>query len=102
MVEMSDVERIRDLSKEGKKFTSSSGILAIVRSYFKVKYSGRYKAQYTQGTKGQRLIFKALGIDIRKAETERRQYRCTAGLSSLCAHSTTTCTKFLDISIPPV
>lgn len=54
-----------------QKFASSpSSILTRVRSYSKVKYSGRYKAQFTQATKGQRLIFKALGIDAEQPEND--------------------------------
>jgi len=65
---------LRDKAKafdaDTKKFASSpSGILTRVRSYSKVKYSGRYKPQFTQATKGQRLIFKALGIETDPAET---------------------------------
>jgi hypothetical protein len=36
-----------------------------VKSYSKVKFSGKYKSQYSAPTKGQRLIFKALGIDFK-------------------------------------
>jgi len=35
-----------------------------------VKHSGRDKAQLTQPTKGQRLIFKALGIDVGQSEND--------------------------------
>jgi hypothetical protein len=64
-------EKALAFDSETKKFTSSpSSALKRVRSFSLVKYSGHYKAQFTQPTKGQRLIFKALGIDVKMGEIE--------------------------------
>ena len=57
---------IRSFDGETKKYASSpDSLLKRVKSYSKVKFSGKYKSQYSAPTKGQRLIFKALGIDFK-------------------------------------
>ena len=38
-----------------------------------VSYTGRYKSQYTVMTKGQRLIFKALGISAEDPDSDDGQ-----------------------------
>ena len=56
---------IRSFDAETKKYASAPDtLLKRVKSYSKVKFSGKYKSQYSAPTKGQRLIFKALGIDV--------------------------------------
>lgn len=57
--------KIRSFDAETKKYASSPDtLLKRVKSYSKVKFSGKYKAQYSAPTKGQRLIFKELEIDF--------------------------------------
>ena len=41
--------------------------------YSQVSYTGRYKSQYTVMTKGQRLIFKALGISAEDPDSDGEQ-----------------------------
>ena len=49
--------------QETRKYAASpDALLRRVRMYSHVSYKGRYKSQFTTPTKGQRLIFKALGI----------------------------------------
>ena len=49
--------------QETRKYAASpDSLLRRVRMYSKVSYTGRYKSQFTVKTKGQRLIFNALGI----------------------------------------
>jgi len=53
------------LQKETRKYAASpSSILKRVRSLTMVKYGGRYKDQFVAVSKGQRLIFKDLHIDL--------------------------------------
>ena len=62
---------IRSFDAETKKYAPSpDSLLKRVKSYSKVKFSGKYKPQYSAPTKGQRLIFKALGIDFRDSMSE--------------------------------
>lgn len=63
---------IAGFPSEAKKYASSvDALLARVRSYSKVTYKGRYGSQYTVMTKGQKLIFAALGIaDCEQEEEE--------------------------------
>ena len=57
--------RIISFDSETRKYASSpDALLKRVKSYSKVRFSGKYKAQYSAPTKGQRLIFKGLGIDF--------------------------------------
>lgn len=57
--------KIRSFDAETKKYASSPDtLLKRVKSYSEVKFSGKYKAQYSAPTKGQRLIFKELEIDF--------------------------------------
>ncbi len=63
--------KIRSFDAETKKYASSPDtLLKRVKSYSKVKFSGKYKPQYSAPTKGQRLIFKALGIDFQDSSTD--------------------------------
>ena len=60
---------IRSFDAETKKYASApDALLKRVKSYSKVKFSGKYKSQYSAPTKGQRLIFKALEIDVADAD----------------------------------
>lgn len=60
-------EKIRHFDTETKKYAySPDSLLTRVKSYSKVKFAGRYKAQYTAPTKGQRLIFKSLGLEFQE------------------------------------
>lgn len=53
------------LKKETRKYAASpASILKRVRSLTKVKYIGRYNDQYVTISKGQRLIFQDLNIDL--------------------------------------
>ncbi len=63
--------KIRSFDAETKKYASSPDtLLKRVKSYSKVKFSGKYKAQYSAPTRGQRLIFKALGIDYQNSSDD--------------------------------
>ena len=63
--------KIRSFDAETKKYASSPDtLLKRVKSYSKVKFSGKYKAQYSAPTKGQRLIFKGLGIDFQDSSPD--------------------------------
>ena len=54
---------ISGFDQETRKYAASPyALLRRVRMYSKVSYTGRYKSQFTVKTKGQRLIFNALGI----------------------------------------
>lgn len=56
---------------ETRKYASSPDMLLNrVKSYSKVRFSGKYKAQYSAPTKGQRLIFKGLGIDFQDSSSD--------------------------------
>jgi hypothetical protein len=48
-------------------------LLARVRSHALVYYQGRYKPQYVAMTKGQRLIFEALGIKEPESENDEEE-----------------------------
>ena len=57
--------KIAAFDAETRKYSSSpDALLKRVKSYSKVSFSGKYKSQYSALTKGQRLIFKGLGIDF--------------------------------------
>ncbi len=63
--------KIRSFDAETKKYASSPDtLLKRVKSYSNVKFSGKYKAQYSAATKGQRLIFKGLGIDFQGTDDD--------------------------------
>lgn len=56
---------VASLKNETRKYaTSPTSILKRVRSLTKVKYCDRYNDQYVAISKGQRLIFKNLSIDL--------------------------------------
>lgn len=63
--------KIRSFDAETKKYASSpDALLKRVKSYSKVKFTGKYKPQYSAPTKGQRLIFKGLGIDFQDSAND--------------------------------
>lgn len=63
--------KIRLFDADTKKYASSPDtLLKRVKSYSKVKFSGKYKPQYSAPTKGQRLIFKALGIEVQNSSPD--------------------------------
>lgn len=65
---------ISGFSQETRKYASSPDtLLRRVRMYSQVSYTGRYKSQYTVMTKGQRLIFKALGISAEDPDSDGEQ-----------------------------
>lgn len=62
--------RIISFDSETRKYASSpDALLKRVKSYSKVRFSGKYKAQYSAPTNGQRLIFKGLGIDFQDSSS---------------------------------
>lgn len=64
-------QELASFPAEAKKYAYSVGsLLSRVRSYSLVAYSGRYKPQYCTLTKGQKLIFKALGIAVADDEPD--------------------------------
>jgi len=73
--------RINSFPADTKKYASSPGaLLSRVRHYSKVSYRGKYKSQYTEMTKGQRLIFKELGLIDGKAIKESEDETDTESL----------------------
>ncbi len=63
--------KIRLFDADTKKYASSPDtLLKRVKSYSKVEFSGKYKPQYSAPTKGQRLIFKALGIEVQNSSRD--------------------------------
>jgi transposase len=56
---------------EARKHASSPAVLlAIVRSFAKVSYKGKFKSQFTAPTEAQELIFKALDIAVAEPTDE--------------------------------
>lgn len=65
---------IAAFSQETRKYASSpDALLRRVRMHSRVSCSGRYKSQCTVMTKGQRLIFKALGISAEDPDSDDGQ-----------------------------
>ena len=65
---------IAGFDHETRKYAASPDeLLRTVRMYSQVSYKGRYRSQFTTLTKGQGLIFKALGISAEGPDSEDGQ-----------------------------